>query len=253
MSDPVPETIHYRFGLADGSHREFTVRLGGDLVGEGRSDPVSPAEWTALDFNQCPHCPLSPDDHPRCPAAERLAELAEAFSGLMSYETVSVEVTTPERTIVFEQTPIQKALGSLLGLVLPTSGCPHTAFFGPMARFHVPLATRDETIYRAVSMYLLGQWMRRRKGLPADLDLDGLSELYERVQVVNRHLHKRLRGVYPTDSSQNAVVTLDALALLLPMAVDASLDEFEDLFQPYLETGPGGSGAGPRPGSSTPD
>ncbi len=253
MFDPAPETIHYRFGLADGSHRAFTVHLGGGLAGDDHSDAPMAPEWTNLEFHQCPHCPLSPKEHPRCPAAVRLAELAEAFSGLMSYETVSVEVTTPERTTVFREAPIQRALGSLLGLVLPTSGCPHTAFFGPMARFHLPLSTREETVYRAASMYLLGQWMRRRKGLSVDLDLDGLTELYERVQVVNRHLHQRLRGVYPTDSSQNAVVTLDALALLLPMAVGASLSEFEDLFEAYLDDGSADGGGAPRHGGSTPD
>jgi hypothetical protein len=38
-----------------------------------------------------------------------------------------------------------------------TSGCRYTAYFKPMARFHLPFANEEETAYRAISMYLLSQ------------------------------------------------------------------------------------------------
>jgi hypothetical protein len=79
-----------------------------------------------------------------------------------------------------------------MGLVLPMSGCPRTAFFCPMAR--VPRATMEEGAHRVASMYMLGQWMRQDEGAEANLDFEGLEHLYDRVRVVNQQLHKRLQN-----------------------------------------------------------
>lgn len=120
-----------------------------------------------------------------------------------------------------------------MGLVLPTSGCPHTAFFRPMARFHVPLATIEESAYRVASMYMLGQWIRQDGGAEAKFDFDGLNELYDRVKIVNHHLHRRLEEL-ETDASQNAVALLYVLAELLPRMLDDSLATIRPLFAAYF-------------------
>ena len=148
--------VQYEFGLPDGSSRSFSVEVGPDRVDSG---PAEPPPWAALDFHKCPHCPLDVAEEPFCPAAMSIASLAEAVDGLWSHDMVSLKVRTPERFHSFTPVSLQGGLQSLMGLVLPTSGCPHTAFFRPMARFHVPLATVEENAYRVASMYMLGQWI----------------------------------------------------------------------------------------------
>lgn len=227
--------VLYRFRLDDGSVRDFTVHTGPRSPAPPDRGPAAYPGWTVLAHNQCPHCPLDADADDRCPAAVAIADLVEAFDGLPSFETVSLDVETPARLCRFESVSLQSALGSLMGLLLPTSGCPHMAFLQPMARFHLPLSSVEETVYRSASSYLLAQWMRRSSGMGADFDLAGLTRLYERVQVVNRYLHGRLKGAVTSDSSQNAVAMLDVLAQYLPMAVEESLADILPLFSAYLQ------------------
>lgn len=121
-----------------------------------------------------------------------------------------------------------------MGLVIAASGCPHTAFFGPMARFHLPLASEDETTYRAASMYLMAQYFLKKEGHEADLDLKGLTEIYRNIQVVNAYVVKRLRTATKKDSSLNAIVLLDMYAKTLSYAIEESLEGLRYLFSPFL-------------------
>jgi hypothetical protein len=121
-----------------------------------------------------------------------------------------------------------------MGLVMATSGCPHTAFFKPMARFHLPLASEEETVYRATSMYLLAQYFLKKEGQNADLELKGLREIYHNMHTVNTAIAERLRGASETDSTVNAIVLLDMYALTLPYVIDESLEEIRHLFRPFL-------------------
>jgi hypothetical protein len=103
-----------------------------------------------------------------------------------------------------------------------------------MARFHLPLATEEETIYRATSMYLLAQYFRAQEGGTPDLALDGLLEIYERMHTVNMNIASRLRKAVEKDSSLNALVLLDLFSKALPDTIEYSLDEIRYLFRPYL-------------------
>lgn len=163
----------------------------------------------------------------------------EGCGGLISYEKVRLEVTTPERT-VSKNTTAQTGISSLLGLIVATSGCPHTGFFKPMARFHLPFASETETIYRASSMYLLAQFFIRKQGGEADLDMEGLVKIYRNLQIVNTALATRLRAASQQDAAVNAVVLLDSFAKTLPYTIADSLDEIRFLFMSFLvpdETG----------------
>jgi hypothetical protein len=121
-----------------------------------------------------------------------------------------------------------------MGLIIATSGCPHTAFFRPMARFHLPLATEAETLYRAVSMYLLAQYFLKNEGRPADLDLAGLKNIYANVGIVNRAVADRIRNATKKDSAINALVLLDVFTMALPFAIEDSLQDLRYLFTPYF-------------------
>lgn len=121
-----------------------------------------------------------------------------------------------------------------MGLVIASSGCPHTAFFKPMARFHLSLSNGEETAYRVTSMYLLSQYFMKKEGKQADFSLQGLTQLYENVQQVNCAIAERLRAASEADSVLNAIVILDTYAQTVPYMIEDSLDNIRYLFFPYL-------------------
>jgi hypothetical protein len=191
-------------------------------------------DWTRLDFNKCDNCPLPANAAPRCPLAESLVDVVEATRALVSHSTVGVEIAAGEKRTT-ASVPAQDALRSLIGLLIPASGCPRTAFFRPMARFHVPFSGPEETLYRAASMFRLAQHLRQSRGLEPHAGLAGLAEIYGEINAVNRHLTERLRAAVEKDSALNAVVLLDVFAQLLPMQLDEPLDELSALFEAYLD------------------
>ena len=61
--------IKYRFCFEDGEVECHDVNLDPhtlELLDAPESDP---SDWTCLEFNQCPNCPLSTSEHEHCPAA----------------------------------------------------------------------------------------------------------------------------------------------------------------------------------------
>lgn len=191
------------------------------------------SSWTNLDFHQCPNCLLTIKNHQNCPVASHLVNLMKFCKRLLSYDLIHVDIVTPER-IISKDTTAQKGISSLLGLIMATSGCPHTSFFKPMARFHLPFATEEETVYRATSMYLLAQYFLRKQGQKADLELEGLSKIYYNIQIMNNAMAERLRAINDKDSAINALILLDIFAKTLPDAIEDSLNEIRYLFKPYL-------------------
>ena len=99
----------------------------------------------------------------QCPAALRMADLLDWSASLSSFDQVELTVITGERTTT-ARTTAQRAISSLMGLLIATSGCPQTAFCVPMARFHLPLANEMETAYRAASHVPAGAVFVERKG-----------------------------------------------------------------------------------------
>jgi len=233
-----PIKIRYRFRLAGRPEEVVDLALDRDSLALVGVDLQDGPDWTALGFEQCRNCPLVADQHPRCPLALALVGIVGLFRDVVSHDEVVLEVETEERTVQ-ERTSAQRALSSLMGLVMAASGCPHTAWFRPMARFHLPLASHDETVFRAAGMYLLAQFYRNRDGHVPDLDLDGLKDIYEQLAVVNEGIAERLRAAIEKDSAVNAVVLLDVHARMLPFAIEESLEGLRPLFQDtYLSPDP---------------
>lgn len=189
--------------------------------------------WTKLEFHQCPNCPLTSDQSPYCPLAEKLVGLISTSGNILSYDEVHVTVVMPERTIL-KQTTAQQGFSSLMGLIMPTSGCPHTSYFKPMARFHLPFSSEEETIYRSTSMYLFSQYFKWKDGEDVDYELDGLKEIYRNLHIVNMEFAERLRDEAEKDSSVNALVILDLFTKTLPYVIEDSMEEIRYLFSPFL-------------------
>lgn len=223
--------IRYRFVLPDGSHERF------DLFFDARDfrllnpHPPELPFWTELKFHQCENCPLNAAQTPRCPVAVQLVGVIERLEKVVSYDQVRVDIRTTER-LVSQETTAQQALSSLLGVIMAASDCPHTVFLRPMARFHLPLSSEPETIYRAAAAYALGQILRVNGSGAAGIDVafTGLKSAYEQLHKVNRGIARRLGAATRNDPARNALVLLDAYTTLLPDALDQSLAEMQPLF-----------------------
>lgn len=228
-----PFVIEYRFYL--GVSRKEVFKLDLDQQTLRTLAPLTEPlpQWAELEVHQCEHCPLKAEVDFYCPLAARLHPVVERFDDILSYHDVELEVVTEDRNIV-HKTSAQRALSSLMGLIMATSGCPHTAFFRPMARFHLPLANPQETIYRAVSTYLLSQYFVRQSGGGVDMDLVGLRTIYDNIHQVNMSVCNRLRLATKSDSSLNALSLLDLFALDISLTIDDSLEELAHMFDDHV-------------------
>ncbi|MGZ4960480.1 MAG: DUF6901 family protein [Methylomonas sp.] len=222
----------YRLRFPDGKLIEFPIEI--DAISCSYIPPTEliPQKWTDLDYQKCSNCPLHKTTSPFCPVAINLMSILKLCSTSVSYQKVSLEVVTAERTISAETT-MQRTLSSILGLIMATSPCPHTEYLKPMARFHLPLASEDETIYRTTSMYLLAQYFRRKNGLDFSLELDNLKVIYQNLQIVNRALASRLKAAVAEDATINAVILLDLLSQAVTWSIEEGLEEIRHLFKSY--------------------
>ncbi len=228
-----PINYKYRFTFKDGREEVFDIELDGVKLEPVEKLPEKLPEWTRLEFNKCPHCNLDSLEVFYCPLAGRLMPLVEKMNDVISIDGVKVEVTLDERIVTRDATA-QEGISALMGIITATSGCPHTVFFKPMARFHLPFANTEETFYRAASMYMLGQYYRWQAGKSVDMDLEGIHRFYEQVAIVNKGIADRLRSEKREDGSVNAIVLLDMFVKSMPMLLDETLSELKPLFAPYI-------------------
>lgn len=221
--------VRYEFGFPDGRLWVHEV----DLAGQGASPDIVP-DWARLGFGQCSHCPLKTAEVRDCPFARALARPVAVLAHSPSYEEVRVAVFWRGREIR-QHTTLQRALGSLLGLLGATSGCPHTRMMRAMAWFHWPFSTSAETLYRALGTYLLGQHLRKQRGLEPDWDMDGLREQYRNLRLVNLGIAGRLRAAAEEDSSLNGLILLDLLAADTLYSLDSYEGELDRFFAEFFE------------------
>ncbi len=229
-------SLQYHFAFPDGSEKTFEVKLSRstcELVKEPR-EPYP--EWTRLEYKQCRHCPLKSSEHPHCPVAVNLVEIVEFFQDSQSVEQAVVTVDTRQRVTKRGKTALFPAISSLIGIYMVTSGCPIMDKLRPMARFHLPFADTEETVYRALSMYALAQYFRHREGLEADWDFEGLKRIYQDVNSLNIDFSKRLHNDSISEATTNAITSLDCFAQEIDFSISEDmLQEIEVLFRRYTE------------------
>ncbi len=230
-----PISFQYCFNFTDGTEEVFEIKLNRkDLTLIENNEKTLP-DWTKLDFFQCKNCPLTTEQCTHCPLSASLVNVVNRFERFLSYNETGMKVITQER-IIYQKTTVQRGVSAMLGLIFATSGCPHLAYFKPMARFHLPLASEEETIYRATSMFLLAQYFLKHEGKSIDFELDGLSKIYNNIKVVNSAVAHRLRQASKTDSTLNAIVLLDVYAHTIPYVIKSHMEEIKYMFHSYLPT-----------------
>ena len=227
-------TITYRITLAEEKTEVFDFNLNGSanepLIA---SDNAELPYWTELSYRQCAHCPLSTKEHKYCPVAVQLHNVVSRLHDTKSIDTVALEVITDDRK-VSQTTAIQRVLASMLELVYPTSGCPKTLWMKPLARFHTPLSSEEETVFRTASMYLLAQHFVKKNQQAGDIALDGLSTVFHDMHILNSAVASRLQSATQSDSVKNAITLLDMYSLLIPILLEDNLVEMRSFFSAYL-------------------
>jgi hypothetical protein len=229
--------LKYHFTFPDSRERTFELQLDRDTAELSAPTAADPPAWTRLGFHQCSGCPLNAAEVSHCPAALHLSTVTDGFTDLISYDKVRVAVETDERSVAATLSA-QQALASLMGLIMASSGCPRTAVFRPMARFHLPFSNESETAYRVAAMYLVAQHFIARDGGKADLTLEDLGRVYSGVHAVNRGMAQRLRAATRQDAIVNAIVLLDVYSSLVPAAIHDILAEIKPAFAALLNEPP---------------
>ncbi len=223
----------YSFRFKSGHSESFSIDLNGATLEPFEPLNTTLPEWTRLDFQKCKHCTLDSLEHSFCPLAARLEPVLSKMANVLSHEDVDVKVTLDERSITRHCTA-QEGLSSLMGIITATSGCPRTSFFKPMARFHLPFANTEETLYRACSMYMLGQYFRWHNNKSFDMDMKGLLKFYEGITLVNKGISNRIKAEKREDGAINALVLLDMFALTMTCSLEEVLASFEPLFESHI-------------------
>jgi hypothetical protein len=227
--------IAYKLSFDKGNAVEFAVDTERQSPTEGIG--LKPF-WTRLGHHQCPNCPLAARPGRYCPAALDIEHIVDSFAHIESYAQVDVQVQIGERTHS-KRTDVQSALRSLLGLSLATSACPVLSQMKGPGRLHMPFATVEETLFRMVGAYFVGQYIKAQQGEMPDFSLESLSRMYAEVQTVNQHLKKRLDDAVLRDANVNAVVSLMSVAMLVSFSLDHQLQELEPF---AIQTGFGAPG-----------
>lgn len=220
--------IRYSFAFADDSHADFCVDEKAPVPAIPSNPDGLPA-WMDLDTHRCPHCPLTRSKRMSCPAIEAILPTIKSFDHRISSDTC--DLTVEQNDVTHRaHTSIQNAARSLIGLQLALSGCPTMRRLRLLARFHMPLADADETIFRVFGMHMLRQYFRHAKGEPTDWSLTELQALYQDIHQVNAYLAKRIRAATHKDATVNGLVILDAFAHEVDYNIETNLEQLAPYF-----------------------
>ncbi len=217
--------IDYRIVLDD--EHEFSYRIELDR-GYDQEMAAQAPKWTRLDHQQCNNCPLSRDDFTHCPAAVDLHRVIEDFQGLPAVKKAQVRVRTPEREYN-KLVGLEEGLRALLGVIMATSACPVLGKLKPMAHQHLPFASNQEFVLRAVSLYLARQYFNLREGRHADWELRGLVRSFQQLQLVNQAFWQRIHDTCYGDSNLKAFLTFFSMASSLTYSLETQLKKIRPL------------------------
>jgi hypothetical protein len=222
--------FNYNIELEDGQSTRFHIELDPSTLTMMPASPEPYPPWTQLSYKQCKCCPLSPKTHLYCPIAVNITELVDRFKDILSHKNCMVVCETADRTYS-KRTSAMEGLTSVFGIVMATSNCPVMNFLKPMARFHLPFSSVEETTARSTSLFLLSQYFEYKKGRVNSFDFDKLEKSYARVQLVNEGLLERIRSLGNRDADKNAIITLHSISQFLSMEMDFSLTTIAHLFE----------------------
>lgn len=226
--------INYKFIFEDGSNKVFDLQYDKNNFTLLNKEIENPPEWTKLNKFRCSNCSLAETVFKHCPVAIHIYNIIDEFKDFPSYEKVEMEVNTPQRKY-YKETSLQNGVSALLGVIMPTCGCPVLGKLKPLARFHLPFSSLEETEFRVFSMYLLAQYLKKKNGENPDWSLEGLKELYNDINILNQNVAQQVRQVENKDASVNAVIVLNNFVHTVTYSIeDDELYKIEPLFKEFL-------------------
>ncbi len=225
---------NYSFRFSDGTIKELAIELDNitlSFINKGGTPPA----WAKLENSKCPNCKLDPIENEYCPIAKNLTGVIEMFQDSDSSEKMEITLKSQERSYTKHST-LQRGLSSLIGIIMTSSGCSILDKLRPLVRYHLPLASLDETRFRVISMYLIAQYYRKENGLEPDWKLNDLSKLYAEIQIVNKFFCDRLIAMNMEDASTNALTILNCFANYIPFSLTEDLlSNMDSSFKIFLQ------------------
>jgi hypothetical protein len=222
--------FNYKIELEESQCANFHIKLDPLTLTMMPASPGPYPQWTQLLYKTCKCCLLSPETHQYCPIAVNILELVDRFKDILSHKNCMVICETANRTYS-KRTSAMEGLTSVFGIVMATSNCPVMNFLKPMARFHLPFSSVEETTVRSTSLFLLSQYFAHKKDRVKVFDFEKLEKSYARVQLVNEGLLDRIRSLGKRDADKNAIITLHSISQFLSMEMDFSLTSISHLFE----------------------
>ncbi len=223
--------ITYKFNFNNPKLSEVSYKL---LLNEKTTALVTPdssnpklEKWTDLNFCKCENCPHSEKDTKACPIAKNISNMVFFFKDHKSFEKCTIGVHTEQRSYM-KKGDVQTGLFSILGIVMATSGCPFMDFLRPMARYHLPFSTIEETLFRSTSSYLLGQYLSTDD--KKVISFDNMLESYANVEKINAGILNRIRNIAKEDADPNALVILNGFAQFVNMELTTGLKDLTKVF-----------------------
>lgn len=202
----------FKFKLKDGKSFEHKVEIDFEtktLINASET-PKSLFQFTDLKHHQCENCPLKENEFSECPVARNMISPFDEFKDLSSFEEVELEVSFTERNY-HKKVPIQKALETLLELVMISSPCPHFDFLKPTLVDYVPFLSSREFTIRCLKFYLLDHYLNfAQDGNPS---FDILMDQFEELLKATEGLSKRVSHFENADTGKNAMVIFNALVM----------------------------------------
>ena len=86
------------------------------------------------------------------------------------------------------------------------------------------------------ALYLLGQYFTHKDGRAPDLELDGLIEMYRRLQGVNEGMGERLKAGGVKPAMAQVIMPLDLLSHQMPYNIRTSLERIRPHFEPLIQS-----------------
>ena len=204
----------------DGSKQQFFLHV----TRSGRHVPVKPqppADWTRLDFHQCPGCSLVSAIN-RCPVALSMESTLAKLKNHRSTEIVRVTAIDGANRTVAVTWPLQNVGVVFVQLAVFASGCPVGDQVRPCLKDLRPFSTMSELTHHVVNKIML-----RYRG-----DIEASKKEVRTIMAPLRQvflcLLERLRALNEDkygDAISNSIVALDAFSVCLPMQIDRICDQ----------------------------
>jgi len=225
----------YTFIFPNEQRKEFVIKVDPTTMNIIKTDRGSYPDWSKLENFKCPHCPLQGKYYEYCPVAMNIVDMIQEFRDMPSFQHAEVFVETENRTYT-KKTSLQSGVSSMMGILMVSSGCPIMGKLKPMLHFHLPFASLEETQFRALSFYLLSQYVSWKRGRNPDWDMNELVNIYENIRTLNHSVSKKIANLEVMDTSINSLVILNNFADYVTFTIDEKvIEELEFYLKGFLE------------------